>query len=319
MPIRNESHPILTAMAFTLLLGMGCQPVAPRPVAGGGSSAAGLNPTEDTLADLDLGEDWDHYERQLSSRNALGSAPAAAPTLRGGDAVGGPGFAIVLATFGGDAHREQANQFRDRAAILLPDMAGSMRLHPSAGGSLVVCGEYSGWKDPNAKQDIRTLQEMTINGVQVFPQAMLTELLSQRDPNSIDDAELVSLRLRYPDIRVLYTLEIAIWGDFESGQWPEGTRRNAAERYARSLRLRGVPAFYHHDPAREMSMVTVGVFDHRAIDGQTGLRSPQVERFLMDFPERMVNGEQIIDLYDPSDPSKGGRPQEPRIVEVPTL
>ena len=68
-----------------------------------------------------------------------------------------------------------------------------------------------------------------------------------------------------------------------------------------------------------MSMVTVGVFDHRAIDGQTGLRSPQVERFLMDFPERMVNGEQVIDLYDPSDPSKGGRPQEPRIVEVPTL
>lgn len=306
-------------MAFTILLGMGCQPDAKRPVAGGGSNGAGSNPTEDTLADLDLGEDWDQYERQLSSRNAMGSASAGAPMFRGGDAAEGPGFAIVLATFGGDAHREQANQFRERAAMLLPDMAGSMRLHPSAGGSLVVCGEYAGWKDPNAKQDIKTLQELTINGVQVFPQAMLTELSVQRDPNSIDEAELVSLRLRYPDIRVLYTLEIAIWGDFESGQWPEGTRRDAAERYARTLRQRGVPAFYHHDPAREMSMVTVGVFDHRAIDGQTGLRSPQVERFLMDFPERMVNGEQIIDLYDPSDPSKGGRPQEPRIVEVPTL
>jgi hypothetical protein len=80
-----------------------------------------------------------------------------------------------------------------------------------------------------------------------------------------------------------------------------------------------VPAFYHHDSVREMSMVTVGVFDHRAIDGQTGLRSPQVERFLMDFPKRMVNGEPVIDLYDPNNPEKGGRTQQPRIVEVPKL
>ena len=319
MTIRTGSHPIFIALVLTALLGMGCQPDSNRPVAGGGSNGAAFEPTEDTLSDLDLGEDWAQYEQQLSSRNATGSSIEGAPTFRGGAASGGPGFAIVLATFGGDAHREQANQFRERAAMLLPEMAGSIRIHPSAGGSLVVCGEYAGWKDAGAKQDIKTLQELTINGVQVFPQAMLTELSARRDPNSIDEAELVSLRLRYPDIRVLYTLEVAIWGDFESGQWPEATRRRAAERYARTLRQRGVPAFYHHDPVREMSMVTVGVFDHRAIDGQTGLRSPQVERFLMDFPERMVNGEQIVDLYDPSDPSKGGRPQEPRIVEVPTL
>ena len=44
-----------------------------------------------------------------------------------------------------------------------------------------------------------------------------------------------------------------------------------------------------------------------------------VERFLMDFPERRVNGEPVIDLYDPNDPGKGGRPQQPRIVEVPQL
>lgn len=317
--MRVAHHTIWIALATIVLLSVGCQSGGNRPAPRGGTADGSVDPTEDTLSDLDLGADWDVYEQRLAARNTTGGASAASPTLSGGTAAGGPGFSIVLATFGGTSHREEAEQYRQRAAVLLPDMADSIRTHPSAGGSLVVCGRYTGWKDAGAKQDIKTLQELTINGVQVFPQAILTELSTPRDPNSIDEAELVSLRFRYPDIRVLYTLEIAIWGDFESGQWPESTRRAAAERHARSLRQRGVPAFYHHDPAREMSMVTVGVFDHRAIDGQTGLRSPQVERFLMDFPERMVNGEQVIDLYDPSDPSKGGRPQEPRIVEVPTL
>jgi len=158
-----------------------------------------------------------------------------------------------------------------------------------------------------------------VNNRQIFPQAMIAELKVPRDPRTVPDNELVSLRIKYPDVRTLYTLEIAVWGDFESGEYPPARRRSAAEGYANALRQQGMPAFFYHDDARQMSMVTVGVFDHRAMDASTGIKSPEVERFLMQFPQRLVNGEPLIDLYDPQDPAKGGRPQQPSLVEVPLL
>ncbi|MDG2199858.1 MAG: hypothetical protein P8K80_01580 [Phycisphaerales bacterium] len=313
---------ILTALSTALCIAGGCQPTS------GGKAADRTRGTgiqaseEDELSNLDLGGDWEQYESRLSTRNTTGGTGVEAsrgPALSQEGGAAGPGFSIVLGTFAGEGHLQQANQYHQQASVLLPDMSSGLRVQSSLSGSMVVYGNYTGWKDPRAKKDVRTLQDLTINGRQVFPQAMIAELPAPRDPASIEEAELLSLRIRYPDIRVLYTLEIAMWGDFESGQWPERARRAEAEQYARSLRQRGVPAFYHHDSAREMSMVTVGVFDHRAIDGQTGLRSPQVERFLLDFPKRMVNGEPVIDLYDPNNPDKGGRTQQPRIVEVPKL
>ena len=66
-----------------------------------------------------------------------------------------------------------------------------------------------------------------------------------------------------------------------------------------------------------MSMVTVGVFEHTAIDASSGLKSAQVERFMLQFPQRMVNGEPLLELYDVNDPAKGGVPQPSRLVEVP--
>jgi len=313
---------ILAALWATLCISGGCQPTSGSGSVDRSPQAGIPTPEEDDLSNLDLGGDWDQYESQLSTRNTTrGTAGAGSrgPKMSGDGGEIGPGFVIVLGTFTGEGHLQQANQYYQQAVVLLPDMSSGLRVRPSGGGSLVVFGNYTGWKDPRARNDVKTLQELTINGRQVFPQAMIAELEAPRDPSSIEEAELLSLRVRYPDIRVIYTLEIAMWGDFESGQWPERARRAEAERYARSLRQRGIPAFYHHDSTREMSMVTVGVFDHRAIDGQTGLRSPQVERFLMDFPERMVNGEPVIDLYDPANPGKGGRAQQPRIVEVPKL
>lgn len=287
-----------------------------------GEAASKPLPTEDRLDDLDLGDDWAQVERELGTRSTGERRTGRIRPGETGTTFSNqvePGFGIVLGTFVAEGHAARATEYKERLFVLLPELSSSLRIYPTNGGSMVVYGSYEGWSDQAAKADIKKLQAITANGQQIFPKVLITELIPPRDPASIASEELLSLRVRYPDIRVLYTLEIAIWGDFESGEYPPRKRRVAAERFARELRARGIPAYYHHDETRSLSMVTVGVFDHRAIDGQTGLKSPQVERFLLDFPQRMVNGESVVDLYDPGDPEKGGRPQAPRLVEVPQL
>jgi hypothetical protein len=68
-----------------------------------------------------------------------------------------------------------------------------------------------------------------------------------------------------------------------------------------------------------MSTVTVGVFDHRAIDAASGIRSPAVERVLGQFPVRLVNGEALNIPVNRNDPGAGTKPQKPFLVEVPKL
>ena len=213
----------------------------------------------------------------------------------------------------------EADRYRQRLAMLVPTLSSGLRVCTVAEGSLVVYGDYSGWRDAKAREDLKRLRDLTVNERQLFPTAMLTEIKPVRDPASIGEDELLWVRVQYPDVRVLYTLEVAIWSDFESGTLTADQRRREAVRHARMLRQQGFPAFHHHDEVRNMSMVTIGVFDHSAIDASSGLKSAKIERLMLDFPQRMVNGEPLMTLYDPQDPSKGGRAQPPRLVEVPKL
>ena len=110
--MRVAHHTIWIALATIVLLSVGCQSGGNRPAPRGGTADGSVDPTEDTLSDLDLGADWDVYEQRLAARNTTGGASAASPTLTGGNAAGGSGFSIVLATFGGTSHREEAEQYR---------------------------------------------------------------------------------------------------------------------------------------------------------------------------------------------------------------
>ena len=320
---------ILVLLPLLVLHGVGCQnaPVErSRPASTVNTTNGGqrMLPGEESEAGLDFGEDWDAVERHLgggSSPRAAGTEGSGGLDLSGQTAarVDRIGYGIVLGSFGSSEHGIEADQYRKRLSILVPTLASGLRICTVSEGSLVVYGDYAGWRDETARDDLKRLRDLTVNDQQLFPTAMLTEIKPVRDPASIGEDELLWVRVQYPDIRVLYTLEVAIWSDFESGTLTVDQRRREAIRYARVLRQQGFPAFHHHDEARNMSMVTIGVFDHSAIDASSGLKSAQVERLMMDFPQRMVNGEPLVNLYDPQDPSKGGRPQPPRLVEVPKL
>lgn len=286
------------------------------------TSPEGMLPGEDSLNDLDFGEDWDAVEQHLDrSQDRLQASGASSGDVGGfsGSQITrrGPEYGIVMTSFGKSTSRAEAQQYKDRLALLLPEIASGLHVSTVAEGILVTYGDYSGWKDPAAQADMKRLRDLTINNQQIFRTAILTEIKPIRDPASIGEDELLWVRVKYPEIRVLYTLEVALWGDFDSGNWPAQERRAEAIQYARSLRKQGIPAFFHHDEGRNMSMVTVGIFDHTAIDASSGLKSAQVERFILQFPKRMVNGEPMLELFDVNDPSKGGIPQPPRLVEVP--
>ena len=281
-------------------------------------------PGEDSVEGFDFGDDWDAVEQHLGGGTRRGEGAGAGMdtldvSVQKAGSVDRIGYGIVLGSFGSTDNSLEADQYRQRLSTLVPSLTAGLRTCSVAEGLLVVYGDYSGWRDPKARDDLKRLQDLTINGQQLFPTAMLTEIKPVRDPASIAEDELLWARVKYPDIRVLYTLEVAIWSDFESGTLTSDQRRREAIRHARSLRQNGFPAFYHHDESRNMSMVTIGVFDHSAIDASSGLKSAQVERLILDFPQRMVNGEPLMTLYDPQDPSKGGRSQPPRLVEVPKL
>ena len=129
--------------------------------------------------------------------------------------------------------------------------------------------------------------------------------------------DLWTVRRDYPTMVPIYTLDVAIWGDFESGELPKNQRRSAAEQFAAYLRSKGFESFFYHDDEQQLSSVTVGLFDYKAVDAETGFYSWEVDALIEQFPQRLVNGEQFMEFQNPNNPSQGTRPQQPRLVEVP--
>ena len=76
-------------------------------------------------------------------------------------------------------------------------------------------------------------------------------------------------------------------------------------------------AFVYHDDTQRLSMVTVGLFDHTAVDPQSGIHSPDVSAVLDEFPIHLVNGEPLKVPIDPRRPKLGSAPQSPKLVLVP--
>ena len=312
-------HAVL--IAFIVPIPIACQPVGSKTNRNQGVRAPQLEfKHESGSAEDDFGQDWDAVEGLLSGGKMSPQERQPAQASQGSNQRSQvPRYGICVATFSNDAHRAEGNEYIRRLGMLLPAISEELSLYSETDKSMVLYGNFNGWNDPLVRDATQQLRAIRIQGQQIFETPILTEVIPPRDPSSIDPFELLFLRVNYPEARTLYTVEIAVWGDFESGELPPERRRSIAEEYARSLRSAGHQAWFHHDELKQMSTVTIGVFDHRAIDAASGIRSPAVERVVEQFPRRLINGEPLMVPVIRGDPGSGTRPQKPILVEVPNL
>ena len=227
-------------------------------------------------------------------------------------------FAIVVATFTGSASKESAVASMRTLAQQYPTLGRGLSIRDRARGTALTFGLYTGYQDPKAKKDMSVLRAMkTTQGKALFGQVLLLKFKPPRDWANLHPHDLWTVRRQYPTMVPLFTLEVAVWGDFESGQFPKSRRHATAQRYAAELRRMGFEAFFHHNDEGELSSVTVGLFGPNALDPETGFYSPEVEALLSRFPERLVNGQQIQMYFDPNNHALGSRVQQPSLAEIP--
>ena len=310
--MRRTSHktpPAVLLLAFLALILPGCtgggDARADRPKNTGNPDTVREPALGDQrgVANLDFGDDWD-----------LVSSPDLPPAAQ---APAGPIWTIVLQTFSTGDHQAAARRMLSQLPSIDPLLANA-RAHPTAEASMVIYGSYQAPDDPAAQADLKLIKSISIGERPVFARAMLTRIDPRTAPGQFKPFELLSVRQRYPKVDPLYTLDIAIWGtNFESGELSLQQVQAEAEAYTRRLRTQGIDAYFHHDPDRGLSTVSVGLFDHRAINAESGLYHPTVDAFIRRFPARLVNGEPLRVYIIPQRPASGTEIQQPRLVLVP--
>ncbi|MEE2912942.1 MAG: hypothetical protein VX436_03965 [Planctomycetota bacterium] len=235
-----------------------------------------------------------------------------------GEEGSGRQYAIAVATFTGDGHEKEAQKKYSELMAHYPSIGRGLVVRKRSRGSALTYGHYLGYDDLDAKRDLLMLRGVvTQQGTPLFGQLLLTKFRSAEDRQSLHPYDLWTIRKEYPTIVPIYTLEVAVWGDFDSGQLPLVKRHAAAERYASELRGKGYEAFFYHNDDSQLSSVTVGLFSYKAIDAETGFYSAEVEAMLARFPQRLMNGEPVLEYHDPSNHSRGTKVQSPCLAEVP--
>jgi len=218
-------------------------------------------------------------------------------------------WSIALVTVSGVDHeavaRSLCDQIRTRYPELKPVFNGSLSRGDS---SAVFVGRY----DSPSSSASRTMMERIgglklPNGALAFPRAMPAqpEVAGARSPLSLD-----TLRSQYRLGRIVYSLKIAEWGTYGDTQVDYSTCMDRAEAMARTLRAQGLSAWFDHNHARELSVVSVGVFGSDAYDPRSTLFAPEVEVLMERFPVLLINGEPILNPGT-------GRPMAPILIEVP--
>jgi hypothetical protein len=275
-----------------------------------------------TTAGVKEDDEWLSFEQMLDP--SVYTPDSMPPTVTSGSSpaarqpANSPFHTIVLQTFAGDTSGFAAETWRSQLSTLVPPLEPDLRVHTNSKGSVVVFGAYEGWDDPQAAEDMASLKDIRVDRKKIFGAIIRTTIEPERDPTTIRPNELLSLRRQYPRARIIYTLEIEIWGDFDSGVLPDDVRRARAEERVQELRAAGTTAYFHHDLSSRLSTITVGAFDESAIDSSSGLPSRAVEMLQKKFPNRLINGEQLaIPIKGRSD--MGAVPQRSRLVLVPEL
>ena len=145
---------------------------------------------------------------------------------------------------------------------------------------------------------------------------MLVRIDPRKRPEDFGEMELLRVRGSFPD-QTLYTLQVEVWSDFGTGELSAAQVRARAEEACARLRREGWTAYVHHEVDRVISSVTVGLYDNRSIDAESGLDlDAALIRARKRFPHHLVNGEELQEPIDPRRPALGTRRQAPQLVEA---
>jgi hypothetical protein len=230
----------------------------------------------------------------------------------------------VLGTFTDANHQSAAQNMISELRSIAPSVRG-LRVHPTAKGSMVVYGAYPSREDESARRDIERLKAIKYQNRQVFPRVILTYLDLRPLQGELNPNDLRAAREAHPKVNPLYTLDVAMWDDFGSGQMKYEEIRRKAEAYATQLRLLGYDAYFYHDDVNQRSLVTVGLFDRTAINSTSGLYTSNVTDLIRrSFPQRLVNGEPMFEYQDTyankrKEDNVKLKPQTPVLVLVPDM
>jgi hypothetical protein len=261
-------------------------------------------PAEDPV----LSRDW------LSEYTAGSAGKAVASVTNISTSEIRSGWTVVLKTFTGDDHRDAGARMTRQLPQIAPGL-DKVFVHSTDNSSMVAFGFYDEPTDPDAQAGLDRVKTTEFRGRPVFPRAMLSPI-QVGEEREMSPYDLRIVRKTYPRIRDLYTLDIAVWGDFESGEWSRDRIRQTAETFCMQLRAKGIEAYFFHNEVSAMSSVSVGVFDQSAYDAQSQMLSSQVRDQMRQFPYRLTNGEPLYMLEDPNRPETSRKIPQPSMLSL---
>lgn len=248
--------------------------------------------------------------------SAPGEVPPMPSTVQAGTDLGY--WTLVVQTFTEGDTTAAAQRMISEMKTIAPEVQ-NLGIHPSHNGAMVVYGQYKSREDPKAAEDKAWLKTVKYQNRPVFPRVSLTHLDLRPLQRDLHPYDLNYARREHPKVNPLYTLEVAVWDDLESGKLPYAEIQRKSEAYVMQLRTAGYEAYFYHDDVAKRSMVTVGLFDKSAINAISGLYSDAVTALIKRFPARLVNGEPMGELIDRFRPEVGIKPQSPALVLVPDM
>ena len=273
-------------------------------------------PSDPVETPLNFGGDWERVEASIGGQgNASRRTPVTSAKASAQSGVG-----IALGTYTSPAHGQHAAIALQGIANQAPDLANGLSIHKDERGSMLIYGHYSGFDDPSLKVDLKRLKHYTVNDKRIFGLVMPAELRPTLNADDLNPLDLRIVRLRNPDVRVMYTLEVAWWGDYGGSTGPRDAQARA-EAFASRLRRAGHEAFFLHEPHRHRTSVCVGVFDYQAVDSASGLESMPVLQTRQSFPNVLINDQPQTKPVEARNANRGrtGKPLPPRLVDVPRL
>ena len=261
---------------------------------------------------------WQRIESSLGGGDRL--RPTRGASSAGGAAQAGStytdGAAIAIATFSGIGHAQQAHRALAQIANRATDLSNNLAVHSNEKGSMVIYGHYASFDDPAMRRDQKRLKQYTVDGKRIFGLVLPAQLRAPLHLDTMDPLNLHVVRLRNPNVRALYTLEVAWWGPTEDRRGVPNADA-AAESMARTLRRSGHEAFFLHQPHRRRHSVCVGVFDYQAIDASSELESIQVIQTRRSFPSVQINGTRQTVPLDARRPNGPSKPLAPALIDIP--